>query len=473
MTLFHIAIFTAVALGHGVLLKSRGRGWLLLIASLLAVYWLQPSTPIRNLDYWLPTASIALTVITWAATRLAPGLTRDDKIAFGITAGVALLVALNRYLEYCCLIPSRPPDVLRVLIGLAIIALLVFLLLPRNTASIPRTPTYYLLLTFFILLFIFIKTEPLAQTASSGLRLLNGQSAAQATPFDIRWLGFSYLAFRLIHTVRERMLGKLPDLSLQEFLIYTVFFPAFTSGPIDRVERFVKDLRAPFALTSPVVLSGGWRLMWGIFKKFAVADTLALIALNGVNAGQINTTGWMWMLLYAYAFRIYFDFSGYTDIAIGLAQLLGVKLPENFDRPYLKQNLTAFWNSWHITLSQWFRAYYFNPVTRALRSRNWAPIAIIAFTQFTTMLLIGLWHGVTWNFVAWGVWHGLGLFIHNRWADFTKPRAMMLDNRPVLKRAAAWGGVLLTFHYVALGWVWFALPDIGLAANVMKTLFGF
>jgi D-alanyl-lipoteichoic acid acyltransferase DltB (MBOAT superfamily) len=213
--------------------------------------------------------------------------------------------------------------------------------------------------------------------------------------------------------------------------------------------------------------------MWGIFKKFAVADTLALIALNGVNAGQVNGTGWMWVLLYAYAFRIYFDFSGYTDIAIGLAQLLGVKLPENFDRPYLKQNLTTFWNSWHITLSQWFRAYYFNPVTRALRSRNWTPIAIIAFTQFTTMLLIGLWHGVTWNFVAWGVWHGVGLFIHNRWADFTKPRATMLDNRPTLKRVAAWGGVLLTFHYVALGWIWFALPDIGLAANVMKTLFGF
>jgi len=96
----------------------------------------------------------------------------------------------------------------------------------------------------------------------------------------------------------------------------------------------------------------------GLFKKFALADSLALIALNAVNAGQVKSSGWMWLILYAYAFQIYFDFSGYTDIAIGMGRWLGIRLPENFAHPYLKPNLTLFWNSWHITLAQWFRAYF-------------------------------------------------------------------------------------------------------------------
>ena len=117
-------------------------------------------------------------------------------------------------------------------------------------------------------------------------------------------------------------------------------------------------------------LIGGKRIIIGIFSKFVLADGLALIALNNINSRQVNSTGWLWVMLYAYAFRIFFDFSGYTDIAIGMGQLLGIQLPENFEKPYLKQNLTLFWNSWHITLAQWFRAYFFNPLTRALRANS-------------------------------------------------------------------------------------------------------
>lgn len=489
MALTHILAFTAAALVYGWLLKGRGRGWLMLTASVLALYWLQPSTPIRNLDFWLPTASLALAIIVWAATRghaelRTPNLKSqtlnsshptvaarppDNNIITAVVVfGLALLIALNRYLAFCCLTPSRPPDALRVLIALGLAAALAF-----GAARLAgRRRLLIALALALIALFLSLKTDALAQAWSAGLRAVNGQAANQASAFDIRWLGFSYLAFRLIHALRERMNGKLPELSLREFLTFAVFFPAVTAGPIDRVERFVKDLRTPFALSAPTVMEGGWRIFWGVFKKFALADTLAIIALNGANAAQVKSTFWLWVLLYAYAFRIYLDFSGYTDIAIGLGRLLGVRLPENFDLPYLRQNLTAFWNGWHMTLAQWFRAYYFNPVTRALRSRQWPPARIIAFTQLSTMILIGLWHGVTWNFVAWGAWHGLGLFVHNRWADFTRSHAAMLDNRPALKRLAAWGGVLLTFHYVLLGWVWFALPDIGLAAQVMLNLFG-
>jgi D-alanyl-lipoteichoic acid acyltransferase DltB (MBOAT superfamily) len=212
--------------------------------------------------------------------------------------------------------------------------------------------------------------------------------------------------------------------------------------------------------------------------------------LNTVNAAQVNASGWMWVIVYAYALRIFFDFSGYTDIAIGLGRLFGIKLPENFDRPYLKQNLTLFWNSWHMTLAQWFRAYYFNPVTRALRSPKETrflpaqgffrqPAFIILFGQITTMLLIGLWHGITWNFVAWGAWHAAGLFIHNRWAEFQRKRHANDSDGAEPASAPPWRNrltntlsIVVTFHFVALGWVWFALPGIDQSLVVFRRLLG-
>jgi len=304
-----------------------------------------------------------------------------------------------------------------------------------------------------------------------GLRALNQQSVKLATPLDLRWLGFSYIAFRILHTIRDRQSGRLPAVSLQEYVTYVIFFPALTAGPIDRIERFLGDLRNPAALTADDLGSAGKRLLLGMFKKFAVADGLALIALNATNALQVRTAGWGWILLYAYAFQILFDFSGYTDIAIGLGRLLGFKLPENFNSPYLKPNLTQFWNNWHMTLTQWFRAYFFNPLTRALRSgkKHLSIPVIILITQLATMVLIGLWHGITWNFVLWGAWHGVGLFLHNRWSDWTKVRFAALAVG--LQRALNAGGTLLTFQYVALGWVFFALPNPSVSFHFLKVLF--
>jgi D-alanyl-lipoteichoic acid acyltransferase DltB (MBOAT superfamily) len=275
-----------------------------------------------------------------------------------------------------------------------------------------------------------------------------------------------------MHVLRDRAAGRLPGVTLREFLTYALFFPAYTAGPIDRIERFVKDQRQPFRLDAQTVLDGGTRIVLGVLKKFVLADSLALVALNAANAAQANATLWTWVLVYAYAWRLYWDFAGYSDIAIGLGRFFGIKLPENFDRPYTRQNLTHFWNSWHMTLAQWFRAYVFNPLTRALRTRELPAPVIILLTQAVTMVLIGLWHGITLNFVIWGAWHGLGLFVHNRWADFMKPRAALLDSRPRLKRLAQLAGVVVTFHFVALGWVWFVLPTPDLALGVFARLFG-
>ena len=171
----------------------------------------------------------------------------------------------------------------------------------------------------------------------------------------------------------------------------------------------------------------------------------------------------------------FFDFSGYSDIAIGLGILFGVRLPENFDHPYLRSNLTAFWQSWHMTLSSWARFYVFTPLSRWLlrRPARPSPVIIVLLSQLATMVVIGLWHGVTLNFFIWGVWHGLGLFAHKQWSDRTRGWYRRLAERPYLKRAWTVLAWFLTFHYVVLGWVWFLLPDTGQAVAVFGRLFGF
>ena len=264
--------------------------------------------------------------------------------------------------------------------------------------------------TLIVGLFVILKSETLAELVSVGLRSINSQSSSLASATDIKWLGFSYVAFRLLHTLRDRLSGRLPDLTLNEYVTYIIFFPAYTAGPIDRVQRFVQDLRQPILPNLDTTLNGGKRILLGIFSKFVLADVFALFALNNVNTDQVNSAGWLWVLLYAYALRIFFDFAGYTNIAIGMGQLLGIQLPENFDRPYLKQNLTLFWNSWHITLAQWFRAYFFNPLTRSLRSspRN-IPLPMIIFIgQLSTFILIGLmaWHQLEFCHLGSLAWIG-------------------------------------------------------------------
>jgi len=466
MTLAQIAVLGGVAALAG--LTPRRRTWLLMVASALAVFWMQPATPIRNLDFWLPAGTLALTSLVWAATRQPAGAAerRVDWLGAAVLGGLVLLVAATRYLgPLCCLTPTRPPALPLVAAGLVVVSA-AGLAIARGFAACPRLGELFVIL--LIALFVILKTPAAAQTAAAALRSLSGQTAQLASSFDIRWLGFSYVAFRLLHTLRERIAGRLPSLRLHEFVAYVVFFPAFTAGPIDRVQRFVKDL------SNPPDWSGVERLAVGIFKKFVLADGLALMALSADNASQVNSPAWLWVLLYAYSLRLYFDFAGYSDIAIGIGRLAGVHLPENFERPYLKPNLTQFWNSWHMTLAQWFRAYVFNPLTRALRAspRN-IPLPLVIFSgQTTTMLLIGLWHGITWNFALWGLWHALGLFVHNRWSEATRGRFAALAERPHLQRLLAVGGALLTFHYVALGWVWFVLPTPADSWRVLMTLFG-
>jgi alginate O-acetyltransferase complex protein AlgI len=307
-------------------------------------------------------------------------------------------------------------------------------------------------------IFIFIKAPWLSERLLAFVGDLRGRTLDDSVTLNIAWLGYSYVAFRLLHTIRDRQSGVLPAVGLAEYVNYVIFFPSFTAGPIDRLERFIKDLRAPLPLKNDDWLFAGQRLAMGLFKKFFVADLLALVSITDVLVGQTRTGGWLWFELCAYSLRLYFDFSGYTDIAIGMARLMGVRLPENFAAPFFKSNLTQFWNSWHMTLTQWFRVYFFNPFTRSLRTskRTLPPGLIILLTQVSTMLLIGLWHGITLNFALWGLWHGLGLFVQNRWSEFARLRFPNWGGTPFSRSFLYLGGVFMTFTYFTLGLVFFA-----------------
>lgn len=469
MTLTHIVIFGALTFLAALFLSDRLRGLFLFTLSVLAVYALQPPLPIRYVDFWLPTAALGLVTIFWISlTPRESRLTRDNWLAAAWMGLLILALALTRYLPFDPLLTASTPPRLELVFA----AILLVAVLAALTGRVRFGWTHAVGLVTLIVLLAILKSPEASLWLARTLRLANGQSAETASSFDIRWLGISYIIFRIIHTLRERQLGTSPVVSLQEYVTYIFFYPALTAGPIDRLERFVKDLRGAWKPAQEDWIVVVQRIGLGLFKKFVLADSLALMALNANNADKIQSSGWAWILMYAYTFQIFLDFSGYTDIAIGMARMVGIRLPENFNSPYLRSNITQYWNNWHITLTMWFRAYFFNPLTRFLRTRQ-IPIWLVIFiTQFLTMGLIGAWHGLTANFILWGLWHGLGLFIHNRWSDATRTRVSEWTTTPIRQNLINALGIFLTFHWAAFGWVWFVLPTPALAVQFFARLFG-
>jgi alginate O-acetyltransferase complex protein AlgI len=471
-----IAFFVVLAIAIRLLSGLPIRFWLISAVSAFAIYWLQPDIPGRYMSFWLPSLTIFVIVINWILTTL-PAERNWNKNVFMLLflSVVILLVSATRYLGISRLIlDSRPPLLGPVLTVLAVAGAIIVLI---HLLSRTSTILCYASIAALIGLFFVLKMPVLSLETSKFIRTVMGQTPDLATAADIRWLGFSYLAFRMIHTLRDRTTGRLQSVSLQEYFNYVVFFPAITAGPIDRLDRFIKDLRKPVQLDRfwDDAIPGLKRVLIGIFKKFVIADTLALVSINSVNIDTVTSNGWLWLLLYAYSLQIFLDFSAYTDIAIGIGRILGVNLPENFKSPYFKTSLTQFWNNWHITLTQWVRVHYFNPLVRWLRSSKYhLPMTLIMlFGQITTMLLIGLWHGMILNFIIWGLWHGVGLYLENRWSEVSRPYLARFDENQVVKFSLSAVSMFLTFNYVTLGWLWFALPEPTQALKVFANLFGF
>lgn len=472
MSLPQILLFTLLALSLGALADARLRLWGLLILSVAALFWLQPLTPLRHYTFWLPTLTLMVSVASWVVTQgdRSP-LSREDWLTFGVLLAIILLLGSTRFLPGETFVTAeRPPGLASILRNLAAsLTMLLFLYV-----GVQRSSFFVVLMgALVVICFLALKIEPITVWTSEILRGWNGQDPDLASVRDLRWMGFSYIALRLLHTILDRLAGRLPAVSLREYIVYVIFYPALAAGPIARIEGFIEQLRKQKTIQPSEACQGSQRIFLGLIKKFVLADSLGLIALDAANVFQVQNPSWMWVLLYAYALQLYLDFSAYTDIAVGIGRLAGVGLPENFRRPYLQPNIRMFWNNWHITLALWFRTYFFNPVTRRARrlTVHLPESVLILSMHLSTMALIGLWHGVKWNFLLWGIWHGLGLFAHNRWSAFIHRFPRIRESRLITGPASYALGVFLTFHFVVLGWVLFAFSDLDTIGHTYRALF--
>jgi D-alanyl-lipoteichoic acid acyltransferase DltB (MBOAT superfamily) len=475
MTLTNILTTLAITLLAALILRHV-RTYSILVISIFFLYWLQPDIPTIIHEFWLATVMLGLIVLCWVLITPSEERGKRENIvtALVIIILVIILDGVSKLPDLNVSLIIPPPISWQPAIALSIFGLIAW-----GMFFLPSKKNLFLsvMILFIVVVFIVLKL-PAASNRIAGflvkLAVLQGVESTGSIPI-IGWFGFSYVAFRLIHTLRDRQMGKITQAGLAEYISYVIFFPTFTAGPIDRLERFLGNLRSPVLLDTQGWLDAGYRLTTGLFKKFFVANSLLVLTMGSIDVYQISTTGWMWFSVYAYALMIYFDFSGYTDIAIGLGRLLGFKLPENFSAPYLKPNITQFWNNWHMTLTQWFRSYFFNPIIRELRSpkRNLPAWLIILVSQLLTMTVIGLWHGITLNFILWGAWHGLGLFIQNRWSEWTGKSISEWANTPIRRNLIHGLNVFLTFNFVALGWIFFAFPDLPSIQHIFLKLFGF
>jgi len=270
-------------------------------------------------------------------------------------------------------------------------------------------------------------------------------------------LGLSFLAFELMHFAIERRRGRIGDVPLVDLAAFAFFFPCRVAGPIKRFPDFKQAVKHAEASVDNVY-AGLVRIALGLVKKFALADVLALTVAE---ASYAQTPAHVWKIVLAYSLQIFFDFSAYSDIAIGVSRVLGIRVPENFRWPYLSPNIQEFWNRWHMTLSSWVRDYVFLPLGHELfRTRlRRAPLLIAGLSYFTSFLVIGAWHGLASNYLVWGLYHGALLTGHHVFRA-SLPRVVAASGlyRSPFTRVA---GTVLTFGLVSVGWVPFmtTLPN--------------
>ncbi|MGY8804195.1 MAG: MBOAT family O-acyltransferase [bacterium] len=256
-------------------------------------------------------------------------------------------------------------------------------------------------------------------------------------------LAISFFTFEFVHYLYEvRKHGREPIRNPLHFTLFAIFFPTLASGPIKRYADFVPQLEQ---LENPSVArawGGAQRVVLGLFKKICIAD-LTVEIIQVLDRTPTHTPQLVATLAVLQGFRIYFDFAGYSDMAIGLAEMFGLKVPENFDRPYQSTSLQDFWRRWHMSLSSWIRDYVYIPLGGNQGQRH--------LHILTAMALCGLWHGAAWNFVAWGAYHGLGLGLESMVR--TRAPGLFGDSRGL--RFARW---FVCYSFVSYGWLLFFYP---------------
>lgn len=284
-------------------------------------------------------------------------------------------------------------------------------------------------------------------------------------------VGISFFTFQALSYVIDVYRGKIPSSNLLDFAVYLAFFPQLVAGPIVRASEFLPQLSKRLNPLEIDLARAAILIASGLFKKVVISSYMADASVDDVFGFPERFSGLEIMLaVYGYSIQIYADFSGYTDIAIGVAMLLGFRFPENFNQPYRATSIQDFWRRWHITLSSWLRDYLYIPLGgnrggKLKRDRN----------LLLTMLLGGLWHGAAWPFVIWGTYQGTGLLVERRVAEVIDRSGRTHDSynprRPpqnYLKNFLKW---LVTFHFVCLGWLFFRSETLDDAMTMFRQLF--
>jgi len=284
----------------------------------------------------------------------------------------------------------------------------------------------------------------------AGLKLL-----PQALGSALVTAGVSYFVFQAISYLADLHLDVVePEPHAGRLLLSLALFPKLLQGPIERSGDLLPQLRAPYRFDYDGARAGLLLLARGLLKKTAIASRAALY-VDAAYADPSASGGTVLFATYAYAIQIYFDFSGYTDMALGSARLLGLRLSRNFDRPYQAVSVADFWRRWHISFSRWILDYIFKPLQLQWRRGGQAGVAAALLVTF---LASGIWHGATWSFVVWGLLHGTYLAASTYWKPWQKRlhRALRLEGSWLLR---AWQ-TLITFHLVCLAWVFFRAPSV-------------
>lgn len=271
-------------------------------------------------------------------------------------------------------------------------------------------------------------------------------------------VGISFFTFQTWSYTLDIYYRKLePIRSFKDFAFFVSFFPQLVAGPIVRASYFIPQINKKLHLDQETIAKALVLIFAGLLKKGVIADYLSINFVERVFASPALFSGLENLMgVYAYALQIYCDFSGYSDIAIGLAALLGFDLPLNFNSPYRASSITDFWRRWHISLSTWLRDYLYIPLggNRKGKSRQYLNLMI-------TMLLGGLWHGASWNFVFWGGLHGLALVFDKFWLK------LKISQYKVMRGI----GIVITFHFVCFTWIFFRSPDFATSGLILQRIF--
>ena len=273
-------------------------------------------------------------------------------------------------------------------------------------------------------------------------------------------LAISFFTFEFVHYLTDVSRGSAPIRDPFRFAFFSIFFPSIVSGPIKRYQPFLAQVAS--GIGRPRVadaLRGAAQVLLGFFKKLVVADNAAL-AIELLDRRSETSRGSVALLMFLLSVRILFDFSGYSDIAIGLARMLGIGLPANFRYPYIARNIAEFWQRWHISLSRWIRDYIYIPLGGGRRG-----LLVKTANLSVAMFLCGLWHGAAWHFGLWGLYHGLGLAAHGAW------ERSAIGRRLAGVAATRWLGIIVTDAFVAFGWLLFFYP-VDRVVVLTRTLLG-